>query len=177
MRQARRLLALLVPTIALAACTGSSSSDGPGDTEPANVSGMTEAHNAARAAVKPAANPPIPPLSWSSNVAGAAQAWANNCQFMHSGSQYGENIFAVAGTDTPAAVVGSWVASAADYDYATNSCSTFCGQYTQVVWRDTVRLGCGMAMCTQNSPFNGGAWQMWVCNYDPRGNIGGVKPY
>ncbi len=141
--------------------------------------GMTEAHNTARAGVKPPADPPIPPLAWSGVVADYAQSWANNCQFMHSGGMYGENIFAGTGTYKPADVVMDWVSEDANYDYATNSCAggEVCGHYTQVVWRDSTKLGCGVAMCTDNSPFGGGSWQFWVCDYDPPGNFDGQKPY
>ena len=141
--------------------------------------GMTAAHNSARADVKPAANPAIPPLTWSGEVADYAQNWANNCQFMHSGGMYGENIFAGTGTYKPAGVVTDWVSEDANYDYATNSCAggEVCGHYTQVVWRDSTKLGCGVASCTDNSPFGGGSWQFWVCDYDPPGNFDGQKPY
>lgn len=148
-----------------------------GAPEPAPLTGITAAHNAARAAVVPAASPPIPPLTWSPTVAATAQAWADNCVFKHSGGKYGENIYATSGTATGDDVVGSWVSEVADYDYATNSCKKVCGHYTQVVWRDSKNLGCGATTCTKNSPFGGGAWQFWVCNYDPPGNYNGQKPY
>ncbi len=141
--------------------------------------GMTAAHNAARAAVSPAASPAIAPLAWSSDLAATAQAWANGCKFQHSAGKYGENLYASAGQNvSPADVVASWVGEAKDYDYAANSCSGVCGHYTQVVWRDSVRLGCGMTNCTTSSPFSGFPnWQIWVCNYDPPGNFNGKKPY
>ena len=67
--------------------------------------------------------------------------------------------------------VGAWAAEAADYDHGTNACSGFtCGHYTQMVWADTRYLGCGVAACP-----SGG--EMWVCNYDPRGNVLGKSPY
>ena len=44
-----------------------------------------------------------------------------------------------------------------------------CGHYTQVVWRKSLRVGCGMATC--------GATEVWVCNYDPAGNWDGERPY
>jgi pathogenesis-related protein 1 len=139
--------------------------------------GMTAAHNAVRAGVMPAASPAIPPLAWSSQVASVAQAYANKCMFQHSGGAYGENIFATSGMATPQAVVTACANEASSYTYATNSCSNVCGHYTQVVWRGSSKLGCGVANCTANSPLGGGAWQFWVCNYDPPGNFSGMKPY
>jgi len=99
--------------------------------------------------------------------------------FKHSGGQYGENIYASAGSNTtPADVVDSWVSEAKDYDYAANSCAGTCGHYTQVVWRKSTKLGCAVANCSKNSPFSGFTqWQFWVCNYDPPGNFNGQKPY
>jgi uncharacterized protein YkwD len=123
--------------------------------------------------VSPAPGTPIPPLTWSSDLAAVAQSWANRCQFEHSHNQYGENLYANGGNATPADVVKDWVSEKADYDYATNSCSSGaqCGHYTQVVWAKSIRLGCGVANCS-------GTWkQIWVCNYDPAGNYEGQKPY
>ena len=42
---------------------------------------------------------------------------------------------------------------------------------------DTVRIGCGKATCQDNAPWGSGAWEIWVCNYDPPGNWVGEKPY
>ena len=151
-----------------------------GDAEPAAVAGITAAHNAARAAVTPQATPAIPPLSWSAAVASTAQEWADGCLFEHRpNGKYGENIYASAGKDASGQdVVDSWVGEAKNYDYAANTCSGTCGHYTQVVWRKSERLGCGMTTCTKNSPFSGFAeWQFWVCNYDPPGNFNNQKPY
>jgi pathogenesis-related protein 1 len=162
--------------------TSSGGSSPGGDVEPADETGMTAAHNAARAAVNPPANPAIPPLTWSSTVATSAQAWADKCMFMHSGNPlYGENIYAGAGSEaTPQQVVDSWAGEAKDYDYATNTCNAgaVCGHYTQVVWRKSTMLGCGVTNCTTNSPFSGFTnWQFWVCEYSPPGNFNGEKPY
>ena len=155
--------------------TGSDGGGG-GAGEPAALAGITAAHNSARAAVSPPAATPIPPLTWSGTVAATAQAWADKCQFMHSGGQYGENLFASSGKSTPAAVVADWVSEDAKYNYAANSCSDVCGHYTQVVWAKSLRLGCGVTDCTSNSPFGSGSWQLWVCNYNRRGTSSARSP-
>jgi hypothetical protein len=142
--------------------------------------GMTAAHNSARAAVMPAANPALPTVSWSATVAASAQAFVEGCVFADTGPPYGSNAFAGTGTYTPAQVVQSWVSEDANYDYATNTCTPGqqCGHYTQVVWRDSTQIGCGMKTCTTNSPFGGNdPWQLWVCNYNPAGNYVGESPY
>ncbi|CAK9327998.1 unnamed protein product [Citrullus colocynthis] len=54
-----------------------------------------------------------------------------------------------------------------------NNCElvhSVCGHYTQVVWKDSIRIGCAKANCR-----TGGAFI--VCNYDPHGNIIGQRPY
>lgn len=142
------------------------------------VSGITALHNQARAAVSPKPAVAIPQLVWNATVAAAAQAVANTCMFQHSSNGYGENIYASAGTaPTPAAVVSSWTAEAANYNYNNNTCASTCGHYTQVVWRSSQRLGCAQQTCTKNSPFPGfTTWNFWVCDYDPPGNSGG-RPY
>jgi hypothetical protein len=156
--------------------TGSSASG-----EPAELAGITEAHNVARANVQPAAATPLPPLTWDDELAAVAQAYAEECIWEHSDNPYGENLYANTGTGTtPQDVVDGWVSEVDFYDYASNTCDPgeMCGHYTQVVWADSLRLGCGVANCTTGSPFGSDPnWQNWVCNYDPPGNWVGEKPY
>jgi hypothetical protein len=40
--------------------------------------------------------------------------------------------------------------------------------FTQLIWRDTKQLGCGVANC--------GGLEYWVCRYAPPGNWNGEKP-
>jgi pathogenesis-related protein 1 len=137
---------------------GGSSSTGGGDVEPPVMMGMTAAHNEARANVEPAPAKPMPALTWSSDLAGVAQAYAEKCIWEHSMGDYGENLYATSGGGTPKDVVDSWVSEVSDYDYATNACNpgAACGHYTQVVWANTLRLGCGMANCTNGAVGNVG---------------------
>jgi pathogenesis-related protein 1 len=151
--------------------------------EPAALAGMTELHNEVRAGAEPAPAEPLPDLRWDGSIASIAQAHADRCVYAHSNArgELGENIFAQAGS--PASVedvVHAWGDEMADYSYATGSCAPGkkCGHYTQIVWEDTTHLGCGVRLCTKNSPFEGfSEWQFWVCNYDPPGNWQGEKPY
>jgi pathogenesis-related protein 1 len=127
------------------------------------------AHNAVRMRVE------VPPLAWSSELAQVAQEWADTLlrkgTFQHQArNPYGENLFEIDGaTAAPAEVVNDWASEARDYRYRTNSCTAVCGHYTQIVWRGTKRVGCGVA---QNQ-----SRQVWVCEYDPPGNIIGERPY
>jgi pathogenesis-related protein 1 len=42
-----------------------------------------------------------------------------------------------------------------------------------VVWRGSNEIGCGVSSC----PLFGTTGLLWVCNYDPPGNIIGQRPY
>ncbi|XP_073010872.1 pathogenesis-related protein PR-1-like [Typha latifolia] len=127
-------------------------------------------HNAARAAVG------LPPLVWDARLAGYANWYANqrrgDCRLVHSHGPFGENLFWGSGTGwSPAQAVGAWVQERQRYNYWTNSCRGVCGHYTQIVWRNTKRLGCAMVNCySRRGTFV-------VCSYDPPGNYVGMKPY
>lgn len=166
----------------------------PHDTTPPPefAQAFVDAHNALRAAATPTPSPPLAPLTWSEDAAAVAQAWAVRCTFEHDPNRgaRGENLAATApsGAVTPTEVVlgdpstelEGWATEAADYDYATNTCADgeVCGHYTQVVWRDTLRVGCARAVCYGQAPFAwSGAWDLWVCDYEPAGNVVGERPY
>ncbi|GMJ10655.1 hypothetical protein like AT4G33720 [Hibiscus trionum] len=95
-----------------------------------------------------------------------------DCNLEHSGGPYGENLAWGSGDLSVTDAVAMWVNEGADYDYDSNSCAPdkVCGHYTQVVWRNSVRLGCAKVTCN-----NGGTFI--TCNYDPAGNVIGEKPY
>jgi hypothetical protein len=159
---------------------GGATSDLAGSVNPEadpKLQGITELHNQARSGVLPQPATAVPPLTWDSTVAAAAQTWANGCKFQHSSNGYGENIYASTGSATPSAIVSSWVSEKTNYTYSTNTCSGTCGHYTQVVWRASVHLGCAQKTCTTGSPFGTPTWQFVVCDYDPPGNFNGQKPY
>lgn len=189
----RHLLALglLAPWLATG-CGSDDSSPDDGDNTPPDPStlpqfarDMLDAHNAVRAAVKtPTPNPALEPLGWDAQAEALAKAWAAKCEWGHNPSRgnAGENIAAATPDywDTKG-VVKEWADEVADYDYANNSCAQGkqCGHYTQIVWRNTKRMGCATQTCTKNSPFGPQAprWQYWVCNYAPPGNYIGQRPY
>ncbi|XP_021903795.1 basic form of pathogenesis-related protein 1-like [Carica papaya] len=129
-----------------------------------------DAHNAARDEVG------VEPLAWDNTVAAYAQHYANkrihDCQLVHSGGPYGENL--AWGIPDLSAVDASkmWVIEKPNYDYDSNSCvaGQMCLHYTQVVWRNSRLIGCGKAKCNNGATFI-------VCNYDPPGNFIGETPY
>jgi len=149
-----------------------------GDPEPGILAGITRAHNVVRAEVGVAG------LVWDPSVAATAAAYAAMCVFQHSGTPgLGENLaaYAPSGGHTGQDPVNDWASEKANYDYASNTCAAnqVCGHYTQVVWRNSTNLGCGVQACNTNSPFGASFpnWEIWVCNYLPPGNFVGQRPY
>lgn len=129
---------------------------------------MLNAHNDVRGRVG------LPPLQWSADLAAYSQKWANSLiadnRIAHnSKSPYGENILSSGLGSTPASVVTEWASESKDYNYSTNTCNGDCGHYTQLVWRSTRKVGCAMASNTQR--------EIWVCSYDPAGNVRGKWPF
>lgn len=182
---------IALPDIAFAACDAACQSD------------FVARHNASRTRLnnglmpapagtfQPTANPPLGALTLNNTAAGTAQAYADTCNGLnHSpsnsafrGPNTGENIYAAAGQAVNATVaVQAWEDESVDYSHATNSSvnGKVVGHYTQLVWANTTAVGCGVKQCTVNSPFgpfNGGQWDLVVCQYTPAGNFVGQKPY
>lgn len=110
-----------------------------------------DAHNAARAEVK------VKPMTWDNALATYAlnymKSRSGNCPIGHSAKgAYGENSATGTGELTGKQAVELWVREKPWYDYRANSCKVGkpCLHYTQVVWRDSVRLGCARIKCTNN---------------------------
>ncbi|XP_058069642.1 pathogenesis-related protein 1-like [Magnolia sinica] len=129
------------------------------------------AHNTARS------NVGVGPVAWDDQVASYAENYASqrigDCQLMHSGGPYGENIYWSSGSEaTGTDAVNAWVGEQQYYDHGSNSCAggQQCGHYTQIVWRDSVRLGCARVTCNSGGTFI-------TCNYSPPGNYEGQRPY
>lgn len=110
----------------------------------------------------------LPPLKWSKKLANFASWWANqrrrDCDLVHSNSNYGENLFWGSGRYwTSADAVAAWAAEKSYYNHKTNSCSRHkdCLHYTQMVWRQSLKVGCARVVCKSGDTFV-------TCNYDPQ---------
>jgi hypothetical protein len=125
---------------------------------------LLNAHNAYRA------KHCVPGLTWSSQLAAEAQQWADACPsngFKHSpGAWQGENGYGENlswGTNQSAqGAVDNWYREISQYNFNAPAYSNAVGHFTQLIWRNSKQLGCGMSVC------NG--MQYWVCRYSPTGN-------
>ena len=157
---------------------GDTSSGATGET--GRLIGFTEAHNLVRRPLG------LPDLTWDDTLAAYADEWSIEqgttlgCTIEHrpssgpfANTSYGENLAWNKGfMENAANVVQRWSSEVAFYDYDANSCDPGeqCGHYTQVVWKDTQRVGCALYVCADGA-------EIWTCNYDPPGNYVGQKPY
>jgi pathogenesis-related protein 1 len=145
----------------------------------ADQTAMLKAHNGYRG------RHGTPPLTWSADLARAAQQWAGACTpkgggFAHSpgafSGGYGENLYW--GTRAAARDAADWwYGEIKHYNFNDPIASYKAGDtdrtkevrhFTQLIWRATKQLGCGAATC--------GQYQFWVCRYAPPGNWNGEKP-
>ncbi|WP_232668652.1 CAP domain-containing protein [Pseudonocardia sp. TRM90224] len=185
-----RRAALLAPLVFLLAVFGvpatANAGPLPANLNPTEITQAVNAHNQVRQQV----GVPMPNVTWDAGVAAVAQDWANQqAAKMKAGqaapvhrpnNQYGENLqwaWATPNAPNPAPTVPvtSWANEKPFYNYATNSCAAGkqCKHYTQIVWKATTKIGCGRATWTVGTK----NWILWVCNYSPKGNISGQKPY
>ncbi|KAK4845111.1 hypothetical protein QYF36_000983 [Acer negundo] len=130
-----------------------------------------DAHNSARAKVG------VGPMTWSEKLATYAENYAStrvaDCTREYSGGPYGENLAngtrsSISGTD----IINIWIAEKANYDSSSNVCIAHrsCKNYTQVVWQKSLSLGCAKVRCSEGGYF-------FSCNYDPKGNLNGQRPF
>jgi len=133
----------------------------------AEISDLLAAHNAVRGDNKLAL------LTWDCKLADTAQEWATRGIFEHRmPPKYGESLY-VSSTSTVKAVtaVQQWMLEKTSWDNKTAVCAAgkVCMHYTQIVWKKTAHIGCGI---NRNAS---GKWRvLLVCNYEPAGNTGGT---
>jgi hypothetical protein len=107
------------------------------------------------------------PLQWSTSLAQSAQAYANRLVFKHSETPgLGENLGGLwqSSSPTPSDSVNMWTNDEEEREAVAGGCNHF----TQVLWRSTRYVGCGMA--SKPDP-RYGRFYLTVCQYKDQGNI------
>ena len=139
---------------------------------------VLSSHNRERAAVG------MPALTWDAALAERAQEWADdlaaNDRFEHSPDApgqplEGENIWGgTTGAYSPEEMVDLWIAEKAYFVRGIFPANSNTGRvqdvshYTQVVWRATGSVGCGVS--------RGQDQEIMVCRYSDPGNVRGTHP-
>ncbi|XP_045176323.2 cysteine-rich venom protein-like [Mercenaria mercenaria] len=142
----------------------------------ADIQEILDEHNNYRKSVTPAASNMLK-MTWDTEVALVAQAWAETCSFSHDESKNrnipgrlsaGQNIGT--GYLSWKAAIKAWHDEVKDFTYNANNKFEKVGHYTQLVWATSNKIGCGMANC-RSANFH-------VCNYSPAGNVDPInRPY
>ena len=143
--------------------TAKCQSDGLSNDE---VTEILRAHNLVRAEHKVAS------VAWDCALERSAQKWANKAVTQHDeDTLFGESIFvASASNQSVGTVVVRWMAEQPNWDNRHGRCAPgkVCNHYTQLVWRASRKIGCGVNRA------GAGKWKVFVvCHYDPAGNTGG----
>lgn len=139
---------------------------------------LLAAHNRERAAVG------VPALDWDGGLAADAANWAQALAetdtFEHSRADptdpdvQGENLWAgTAGAWAPEEMVGLWISEKRDYRpgvfpaVSRSGDLEQVGHYTQVIWRETRKVGCAIARSKRED--------ILVCRYASGGNVIGER--
>jgi len=117
-------------------------------------------------------------MTWSTDIAAAAQAYANQCIWAHDQTNpLGENLASNTGNPQMDYMVMQWYHEIdqspgvvnGDLNSYSNALSGL-GHWTQLGWSSSVQLGCGFKVCPSMGNF-------LVCRYSPAGNLQGAKMY
>jgi len=131
-------------------------------------------------------------LTWSDEMAAVAQAWANTCTWDHgmlydcSGNRLGQNLYVESSAGgypglNLTGVAYAWWNEKQYYTFSSGACASgqICGHYTQLVWANSMQVGCAYKNCPTMS-VGGSTWNnclFVVCDYTPPGNVNGQQPY
>ncbi|CAL1701261.1 unnamed protein product [Somion occarium] len=135
-------------------------------TGPTEISAYLSGHNSVRA------EHGADPLNWSEDLAAKARSWAEGCQFRHTDGALGplgDNLTAGTGDFTAAKAVAKFTDEAYDPKHPSFN------HLTQVIWKSTTELGCGVALCDNIFRKIPGPAMYHVCLYNPVGNVVGQE--
>ncbi|KAK7279409.1 hypothetical protein RJT34_24461 [Clitoria ternatea] len=131
------------------------------------------AHNWVRKVYK------LPELVWDEKLASYARGYLmqryEDCMLVHSDSDFGENVFWGKKLHwTASDATYWWYVERQWYDFKTLTClppPKNCGHFTQLVWRDSARVGCALQHCRNSTQ-----GMLIACEYDPPGNYDNEHP-
>jgi len=112
-------------------------------------------------------------MAWDDELAKLAQGLSNTCKFGHAnmelpdGTRTGQNIAMWSKVNKPLEkLVQMWIDEKRNYNLAAGRCKPgkVCGHYTQMVWHNTDKVGCGATKCP-------GYGVILVCDYLRAGNM------
>jgi pathogenesis-related protein 1 len=161
--------------VAVAAFVGIAGTASAG-TSPSDADRIRALHNQYRVEVG------TPALQWNASLQASAQKWADH--MLTTGARdhdpsikgkIGENLYwsnseawgRPAATLDPAAAARSWYTEKGSLGK----------HYTQMVWRNTTKVGCGVATKSEKQGNTERKQQVVVCRYSPMGNVAGQKPF
>ncbi|KAL1638777.1 sterol-binding protein [Diplodia intermedia] len=108
-------------------------------------------------------------LVWDETLAAGAKEHSEKCVFEHSssGGDYGENLGMGTGL-TAQQTVDMWYAEIDDYGsyWGKDDVPMSVMHFTQVVWKTTTKVGCGVASCSDGN--------LVTCRYQEAGNMLGT---
>ncbi|KAM0348993.1 hypothetical protein ACHAPU_003927 [Fusarium lateritium] len=138
------------------------------------------------------ANHSAPALEWDDELAGYALNTANGCVFEHDMHQgdggYGQNLASWGATSDIDDLKHKAAAGGITNQWYDNEMANWAyygqenppsdmnidlyGHFTQVVWKDSTKVGCATVKCAAGTVLSFPSWYT-VCNYNPQGNFGG----
>jgi len=139
---------------------------------------LLASHNRERAGLE------LKPMRWNAELAAGAQDWAyylaRTGRFEHSPNDpaelLGENIWGgTPGAFSPESMVDLWISEKRNFRPGIFPANSVTGRvadvshYTQVVWRETREVGCGVS--------RGAKEEILVCRYSTYGNVRGRRPF
>ncbi len=153
----------------------------------AEIQDALNAHNSERSAVGVNNN-----LVWDETIAKDAQSYADELAISgawehdpkntsgYTNGAYGENLYTSTQKVTLEFATEEWAAEEQYYTYGeigdSSTCVSgeMCGHYTQIIWKDTSKVGCAISKYKIGQYKN---WYLIVCKYQTPGNYVGQTPY
>nr|XP_048274885.1 GLIPR1-like protein 1 [Myodes glareolus] len=143
--------------------------------DPGFIRECVDSHNEMRGKVKPSAANMLY-LNWDKELARLAKLWTRKCKYSHNpciAKRYscmvdydflGENLYLGPINSTPKEIISLWSSEQRYYNFENMTCSKSCDHYTQVVWANSVKVGCAVSSCPH---LLGKSAALFVCNYTP----------